>query len=171
MDVDGQPSPPGPGEGRRYAYWTSWLGTAPPPSTDDPLAVARQGPPFEKQRLAGEKHLSPEVVEVLLHSGDTDVAARLATNTTVTTDALQRLAELHPEHQRLIGRHPEAPVQLKEALPIGDHVNYALLRYYEQRGATDDVRRAIYQRYRTSPQPGGPLLGDVWREIEAQAGQ
>lgn len=171
MDADGQPSSPDPVEGRSYAYWASWLGTDSRPPTDDPLAVARQGTSLDKRRLAVEKHLNDEVVDLLLHSGDTDVAASLARNTTVSTDTLQRLAELHPEHRHMTGRHPEAPVQLKEAVPIGDHINYALLRYYEQRGATDDVRRAIHQRYRTSPQPGGPLLGDVWREVEAETSQ
>ncbi|MEJ5915617.1 hypothetical protein [Pseudokineococcus sp. 1T1Z-3] len=87
----------------------------------DPPTVARSGPPAEKQRLADEDHLDDEVVDLLVLSGDTHVAAALATSSSVTTATLERLAELHPEHRRWIGSQPEVPVHLKDAVPVDDH--------------------------------------------------
>jgi len=139
---------------------------SPPPITD-PLGVARHGSADDKWVLAGYEDLDDEVLDLLLHSGDTNIASSLGMNGSVPARVLGQLAELHPEHTHWIGINPAAPVHLKDAVPIGDHTSYALMRYLEQRGASAGVRRAIYQRYQESPKPGGPLLGDVWRDVAA----
>jgi len=121
MDADAN------GESRERAAGSHVLAafSGPPVPTAGRSDVARHGTTEQKWRLAGEDELDDDVVELLVHSGDADAAASLAGNTAVPTRALEQLAELHPEQRYWIGLNPEAPVHLKDAVPIGDHSSYA----------------------------------------------
>lgn len=71
---------------------------------------------------------------------------------------VEALARTHPQLAELAGGHPNAPVALKDAVPVREHSDLALDRYVQARGGSTAQRHALLFTHRGSPDP----LGVVW---------
>ncbi|QCQ16616.1 hypothetical protein [Microbacterium sp. RG1] len=114
---------------------------------------------------SGRSDLSIEACEAIIEVGNEDARAGLAGNFDAPESVLGRLAE-RDDHVGVIAReNPNAPADAKDQAPIGNLGNSAIVRYIEQRAASPDQAQALSEAYEHAPHPGGPPLGDVWREI------
>lgn len=148
----------------------SWNSSNPPDKNfDRPFEeVARNGSALDQNLLAGRKDLSREVFLILAEASDINVLTSLAMNETTPPDVLDRVAERLREAHAMIATSWHASPELKKMGPLAEHVAWALGEFLDQVGATDEERRELMKRYYKLRPPGGPLLGEVWAQIQAE---
>lgn len=119
-------------------------------------------------RLADEPELSMEVCRAIMEVGEEAVLVSLACNYEAPEAALSILASRTDRVGELARENPNAAASDKDRAPIGNFGSSGIARFAEQRQATWEQARALADAYDRAPHPGGPLLGDVWRDILAR---
>jgi hypothetical protein len=133
--------------------------------SDDELARIRSMTQDELWSASGRSDLSVEACEAIIEVGNEDVLAGLAGNFDAPETVLGRLAERDDQVGIIARENPNAPADAKDHAPIGNLGNSAIVRYIEQRAASPTQAQALADAYEHAPHPGGPALGDVWKEI------
>lgn len=123
----------------------------------------------ELWHLADQPHLTVDVCEVIMEIGEEAVLVSLACNYDTPETVLSRLAARGDRVASLARENPNAAAPDKELAPIGNFGASGIARFAEQRRATHKQARALADAYDVSPHPGGPLLGDVWRNIATRS--
>lgn len=109
--------------------------------------------------------IDPAEVADLLVAGDRQVAMALAANDTVPSSSLQEVVERYPDLRGAVARNPNAPMALKDEVPIGALTGFSLERYLNERHATLPQRMRLLEVVDSAPPGGGVLLGVLWSEI------
>jgi hypothetical protein len=90
----------------------------------------------------------------------------LAGNYGAPTDLLERLAHDDPGLADVVANNPNAPVDMKEAVPFWQHSHLSLLRYGQQTGLTGEQTDALHARLSDTQGGEDPAtLGEVAREM------
>lgn len=129
------------------------------------LARVRTGDSEDWWDLAGEDGLPESVAFALLETGETGVIASLAQNPTTPRSVLTAIIGQGGDLADLARTNANAPADLKDESPIGDHSQDSIERYLADRQATPPQRRALLRAYESAPRPGGTQLGEAWATI------
>ncbi|MBO9570006.1 MAG: hypothetical protein J7503_14455 [Cellulomonas iranensis] len=129
------------------------------------LVMIERGSRQDRLVLAGRHDLTPRVQFALASVAELDVARHLAANYSLDVQSLARLADRFEELRACVALNPNAPVDVIESVPIGDHSPLSIERYLEARGASRSQREALWHVYESAPHPGGELLADVWARL------
>lgn len=129
------------------------------------LARVRTGDSEDWWDLAGEDDLPEPVAFALLKTGETGVIASLAQNPTTPRSVLTAIISQGGDLAELARTNANAPADLKDESPIGDHGQDSIERYLTDRQATPRQRRALMRTYESASHPGGTQLGEAWTTI------
>lgn len=90
-----------------------------------------------------------------------------------TADArtLDVLVEVHPDLAQQAGTDYYASPTLKKQVPLAEHSEVSLHRFLNEVCETEVQFRELLHRRRSVEPPGGPTLGEVWKEITAETQQ
>ncbi|MFE7198529.1 hypothetical protein [Microbacterium oxydans] len=97
----------------------------------------------ERWLLAQDVNISEANASTLAQDPDDAIASALATNYSVSRSVLAELAERRPDLRPLIASNVNAPADIKEELPLRQHVESSLTEYLADQDASPTQRTEL----------------------------
>lgn len=126
--------------------------------------IARFGSEEERSRISSDLELDIEGQLAIATAPEPHVAAGILHNYSIGPAIIGALVAKHPELAEDAAGHPNAPVEMKDALPVWQHSDLSIDRYLSARSATPDQAEAVKARRGDTA-----LLGAVWEECSREA--
>lgn len=139
-----------------------WFGNA-----TEALTV-EQGEAQGRWEQATSPTTSEDTLFELASHPDPHVGMGVAGNVGASARVLRELCAHHPEFEEIARLNRNAPADMKDVSPLAEQSEDSVFVYLDERGATAQQRQHFVARFRRLRAPGGPTVGDVWRDISAE---
>jgi hypothetical protein len=119
----------------------------------------------DQWKSAGAEGITETQASDLLALDVAEVTMSLAMNGSTPAAILATIFERGGSAAVAVLTNRSSPPELKALAPLGSHSDESVWRFAQAQHATDTQLRALLDELDRSPRPGGPPLGDVWREV------
>jgi len=136
------------------------------PSRDELMEAITSGDVTQRVEAAWELHLPIEGMRRASEDTHVQVVESLLTNIEVPEEIIAGILQKHPELHQAVMSHPNAPIAMKEALPMVWHTALTLSRYADQRGWSQEHLEGLIEAANALPDPFTTTLGQLAAELD-----